>query len=79
MKWESRIVEFNGDRFRIHLIVEYNPKVQISKYVNNLKTVSSRLICQEFAAELKQVLLQARPFNQELTLQFLVAALLPCR
>ena len=29
--------------------IDYNPKVQISKFVNNLKTVSSRLIRKEFA------------------------------
>ena len=37
MKWESDIVKFNGESDNIHLIVEYNPKVQISKLVNNLK------------------------------------------
>jgi len=33
----------------VHLLIDYNPKVQISKFVNNLKTVSSRLIRKEFA------------------------------
>jgi putative transposase len=32
----------------VHLLIDYNPKVQISKLVNNLKTVSSRLIRKEF-------------------------------
>jgi putative transposase len=58
LKWESRIVEFNGESDHVHLIIEYNPKVQISKYVNNLKTVSSRLIRKEFAAELGKVYLK---------------------
>jgi putative transposase len=30
-------------------LIDYNPKVQLSKFVNNLKTVSSRLIRKEFA------------------------------
>jgi putative transposase len=44
MKWESRLVEFNREEDHVHLLIDYNPKVQISKLVNNLKTVSSRLI-----------------------------------
>ncbi len=48
-KWESSVVEFNGEPDHIHLLIDYNPKVQISKFVNNLKTVSSRLIRKEFA------------------------------
>jgi putative transposase len=48
-KWESSLVEFNGEPDHVHLLIDYNPKVQISKLVNNLKTVSSRLIRKEFA------------------------------
>lgn len=55
MKWECRIVEFNGEADHVHLIIDYNPRVQISKFVNNLKTVSSRLIRKEFAAVLESV------------------------
>lgn len=49
------MIEFNGELDHVHLIIDYNPTVQISKFVNNLKTVSSRLIRKEFAAELNQV------------------------
>ncbi len=31
LKWESRIIEFNGEADHVHLLIEYNPKVQISK------------------------------------------------
>ncbi len=55
LKWESRIIEFNGEVDHVHLLIEYNPKVQISKFVNNLKTVSSRLIRKEFEEHLKSV------------------------
>ena len=48
-KWESSVVEFNGEEDHVHLLIDYNPKVQLSKFVNNLKTVSSRLIRKEFA------------------------------
>jgi len=52
LKWESRVVEFNGEPDHVHLLIDYNPKVQISKFVNNLKTVSSRLIRKEFEEQL---------------------------
>jgi len=53
-KWESSVVEFNGEEDHVHLLIDYNPKVQISKFVNNLKTVSSRLIRKEFASHVEQ-------------------------
>jgi len=55
LKWESRVVEFNGEPDHVHLLIDYNPKVQISKFVNNLKTVSSRLIRRDFESSLAQV------------------------
>lgn len=39
----------------VHLLISVNPKVQPSKLVNNLKTVSSRLIRKEYAEHLNQV------------------------
>lgn len=55
LKWEFRVVECNGEEDHVHLLIEYNPKVQISKFVNTLKTVSSRLIRKEFEQQLKQI------------------------
>jgi putative transposase len=40
--FEARLVESNGEDDHIHLLVEYPPKVAISKLVNSLKGVSSR-------------------------------------
>lgn len=47
-KWECRLVEFNGEADHVHLLIDINPKVQISAFANNLKTVSSRFIRKEF-------------------------------
>lgn len=47
-KWRSRVTEFNGESDHIHLVINYPPDVEVSKLVNNLKTVSSRLIRKEF-------------------------------
>jgi putative transposase len=37
-------VEFEGEKDHVHLLVNYPPKVAISKLVNSLKGVSSRMI-----------------------------------
>ena len=48
-KWECELKEFNGEPDHVHLLIDINPKVQISAFANNLKTVSSRLLRKEFS------------------------------
>ena len=40
----AELAEFDGERDHVHLLVNYPPKVSVSKLVNSLKGVSSRLI-----------------------------------
>jgi putative transposase len=47
-KWNCRLESFNGDENHVYLRIDFPPDVQLSKLVNNLKTVSSRLIRKEF-------------------------------
>ena len=42
--FETELVSMNGETEHIHLLLNYPPKVSISKLVNSLKGVSSRLI-----------------------------------
>lgn len=42
--FEARLVEFEGEGDHVHLLIEYPPKHSVSKLVNSLKGVSSRLI-----------------------------------
>lgn len=42
--FEAELVEFDGEDDHVHLLVNYPPKVAISKLVNSLKGVSSFLI-----------------------------------
>jgi putative transposase len=42
--FEAELVEFDGERDHVHLLVTYPPKIAISNLVNSLKGVSSRLI-----------------------------------
>jgi putative transposase len=44
LQFESKLVEFNGEDNHVHLLISYPPKYSISKIVNSLKGVSSRLI-----------------------------------
>lgn len=44
----AELVEFNGETEHVHLLVNYPPTVAISKLVNSLKGVSSRLLRKEF-------------------------------
>jgi putative transposase len=54
-KWECELLEFNGEADHLHLLLSLNPKVAPSVFVNNLKTVTSRLIRKEFSEHLKSV------------------------
>lgn len=54
-KWACQLVEFNGEADHVHLLVNFAPQVQLSKLIANLKTVSSRLLRKEFAADLEKV------------------------
>lgn len=46
-KWESQLVEFNGEADHVHLLIDYKPDIPLSTLIGNLKTVSSRLIRKE--------------------------------
>jgi len=41
-KMDFQILEFNGESDHIHVLIEYPPKLSISRIVNTLKGVSSR-------------------------------------
>ena len=46
--FESELRECDGEHDHVHLLIEYPPKVSVSKLVNSLKGVSSRLLRTEF-------------------------------
>ncbi len=49
-KFESDLIEFDGEHDHVHLLVNYPPKVAISKLVNSLKGVSSRMLRKQFVS-----------------------------
>ena len=42
--FDAVLVEFEGEKDHVHLLVNYPPKVSVTKLVNSLKGVSSRMI-----------------------------------
>ena len=42
--FESELVEMDGERDHVHLLIHYPPKVAVSKLVNSLKGASSRVM-----------------------------------
>jgi putative transposase len=53
-KWGGTLLECNGEADHMHLLFEVPPTVQLSKCVNNLKTVSSRLLRKAYGPELSR-------------------------
>lgn len=51
-KWEIGLIGFDSEADHVHLLLDVHPNIMPSKFVNNLKTVTSRLIRKEFATEL---------------------------
>ncbi len=54
--FEAELIEFDGEDDHVHLLVNYPPKVPVSKLVNSLKGVSSRMIRQKYYHQIKDKL-----------------------
>jgi putative transposase len=53
--WDGELQEFNGEADHVHALVSLPPNLDLSIFVNNLKTTSSRLLRRDFAEELNYV------------------------
>ena len=47
-KWGVTILEFAGEDDHIHLLLDIHPNIMPAKFVNSLKTVTSRLLRKKF-------------------------------
>ena len=54
--FEATLAEFDGEGDHVHLLVNYPPKISISKLVNSLKGVSSRLLRNKGYPSIQQAL-----------------------
>ena len=52
--WGCTVISMKTDQDHIHVLFEAPPQVQLSKLVNNYKTVSARLLRKEYANFLKK-------------------------
>jgi putative transposase len=55
VQWDGRLIELNGETDHVHLLIQYTPQVELSKLINNLKTVSSRYLRKEFVEQINKV------------------------
>ncbi len=53
-QWGVELIEFGGESDHIHLLIDMHPNIMPSKFINNLKTVTSRLIRKEYTEHIKQ-------------------------
>jgi putative transposase len=53
--WGGKLMEVNGEPDHVHLLVSLPPNLDLSRFVNTLKTTTSRLIRKEFADEVNRV------------------------
>ena len=53
--WNGCLTEFNGDADHVHALISMPPNIDLSRFVNNLKTTSSRLLRRDFRDHLDQV------------------------
>jgi putative transposase len=47
-----RVIEISGELDHVHTLFEAHPQIELSKAINNFKTVSSRYIRKEFEEQL---------------------------
>lgn len=52
----ARLVEFNGEDDHVHLLIEFPPTITLTRLVNSLKGVSSRILRKEHATHLNKYL-----------------------
>ncbi|MEA5501146.1 IS200/IS605 family transposase [Limnoraphis robusta Tam1] len=53
-KWDSQLIEFNGESDHVHLLLSYPPHKLLSNLIANLKATASKTLWREFETELAQ-------------------------
>lgn len=51
-KWDSQLIEFNGESDHVHLLLSYPPHKLLSNLIANLKATASKTLWREFETEL---------------------------
>ncbi len=61
-KWDSELIEFNGEADHVHLLISYPPHKLFSNLVANLKSTSSKTLWREFENYLSKTYWKNRVF-----------------
>lgn len=54
-QWQCELLECNGEEDHLHILFRYAPQLSLSSFVNNVKSVTSRRIRQEYEESLKKL------------------------
>ena len=52
--WGCTLKEFNGESDHVHMLIDAPPNLKLSDFINNLKTVTSRLTRKHYAEHVKK-------------------------
>jgi putative transposase len=52
--WGGKLAEFNGENDHVHMLLSMPPNLDLSRFVNNLKTTTSRLLRRDFPNHLRR-------------------------
>jgi putative transposase len=53
-KWDCEVIEFNGESDHIYVLFRYTSQTDLPKFINNVKSFTSRYLRKEFAKHLNQ-------------------------
>ncbi len=53
--WNCQLIEFNGEKDHVHLLVSFPPQKRLSDLVGNLKATASKAMWKEFESILSKV------------------------
>ena len=68
--WAIELIEFRGEEDHIHLLLDMHPNIRPSRFINSLKTVSSRLIRKAFSSHLEKILLETCVMDSSLLFDY---------
>lgn len=52
--WDIELIEFGGEEDHVHLLLDLHPNIMPSRFINSLKTVTSRLLRKEYTEHLSK-------------------------
>ena len=53
-KWDCKLIEFSGEQDHVYILFQYYPQLELSKFITNLKSISSRRLRAEFEEQVNQ-------------------------